>query len=140
MNLDRGRLARIDHRVLSRHGDEESHRMVRLPVCEAIWSTWKRYCDAAGISMGRAIVALISHELGTVVGETGVEAPLFEQRAVEQLAERQADLAVRKRMLDKRTEKLRVRERQLRTLEQQTRSAPAALSSTRGIESEGGTQ
>jgi hypothetical protein len=131
MDLDRGLLARIDRRVLSRLGDEERYRMVRLPVSEAIWSTWKRYCDAAGISMGRAIVALVRQELGTVVAETGVEDPRFGQRAAEQLAERQTDLDLRKRGLDARAEQLRVKERQLRILDQQIRSAPAALSSPR---------
>jgi len=65
--LDRGTLTRIDRRVHSRLGDEERDRMVWLPVAEATWSTWKRYCDAARIAMGRAIVALINHELGAVV-------------------------------------------------------------------------
>ncbi len=122
MDLSRGRLTRIDRRVLSRLGGEEAYRMVRLPVSEATWSTWKRYCGAAGISMGRAIVALISHELGTVVLETDAEGPVFGQRAVEQLAEKQAKLAARKRMLEKRAEQLRMRERHLRVLEQQLRS------------------
>ena len=40
--------------------------MVRLPVSPAKWSTWKRYCGAAGISMGRAIVALMDRELASV--------------------------------------------------------------------------
>ena len=105
--------------------------MVRLPVSEAVWSTWKRYCDAAGIPMGRAIVALVSHELGTVVGETDPDDPVFGQRAVEQFGERQADLAAHERRLDARAEQLRMRERQLGILERQTRSAPVMLSSPR---------
>jgi uncharacterized protein YecA (UPF0149 family) len=37
--------------------------MVRVPVMPAKWSTWRRYCDSAGISMGRAIMTLIDQEL-----------------------------------------------------------------------------
>jgi hypothetical protein len=45
--------------------------MVRVPATEAKWATWKRYCHAAGLSMGRAIVALIDRELATVFVEMG---------------------------------------------------------------------
>ena len=40
-------------------------------MTEARWSTWKWYCDAAGMSLGRAIVALIDRELMSVIGESG---------------------------------------------------------------------
>jgi hypothetical protein len=131
MDLDRGTVARIDRKVLSGLGDKESYRMVRLPVSEAVWSTWKRYCDAAGISLGRAIVVLVSHELRTVVLETDAEDPVFGQRAFKQLEERQADLAAHERRLDGREEQLRMRERHLRMLEQQIRLAPATSSPPR---------
>lgn len=131
MDLDRGTLARIDRRVLSGLGDEESWRMVRLPVSQATWSTWKRYCEAAAISMGRAIIALISHELATVVGETNTQVAVLGQRAVEQLAGRQADLADRKRSLDRQAEQLRMREQQLRIVLQQIRSASVISSPPR---------
>lgn len=130
MDLDRGMLARIDRKLLSGLGDDESYRMVRLPVSEAIWSTWKRYCDAADIPMGRAVVALVTHELGTVVGETDGEVSVFGERAVEQLAQRQADLAVHECRLDRRAEQLRAKGRQLRMLEQRIRSALASLSTS----------
>ncbi len=66
MDLDRGELARIDRKLLAGLGRDETYRMVRVPVPPAKWSTWKRYCDSAGISMGRAIVALIDRELASV--------------------------------------------------------------------------
>lgn len=56
MALDRGRLAKIDRRLMAGLEQDETFRMVKVPVTEAKWSTWKRYCDAAGISMGRAIM------------------------------------------------------------------------------------
>ncbi len=53
MDLDRGMLSRIDRKLHSELGDDESYRMVGLPVSDAAWSTWKRYCGAADIPMGR---------------------------------------------------------------------------------------
>ena len=42
--------------------------MLRVPVSEAMWSTWRRYCAALGISMGRAVAGLIAYELGALAG------------------------------------------------------------------------
>jgi hypothetical protein len=106
MDLDRGTLAKIDRSLLSGLGHDETDRMVRVPVSEATWSTWKRYCDALGISMGRATVALIEHELRSVVSDHGVE-PLF-------LAEFETKAAERERVLDERERKLALREASLR--------------------------
>jgi hypothetical protein len=39
-----------------------------VPATGSKWATWKRYCDLAGISMGRAIVTLIDREMVSVVG------------------------------------------------------------------------
>lgn len=69
--LDRGTLARIDRKVLSGLGHDETWRMVRVPVGEAMWLAWKRYCDSLGLSMGRGIAALIQHELRSVVDDSG---------------------------------------------------------------------
>ena len=73
MDLDRGVLARIDRRLLAGLDRDERFQMVRVPVTPAKWSTWKRYCDAAGISMGRAIVALIDHELASKLDTPGAD-------------------------------------------------------------------
>jgi hypothetical protein len=82
MELDRGTLARVDRKLLAGLDQDETFVMVRVPVTGAKWSTWKRYCDAAGISMGRAIVSLIDRELVSVFGEsTGDQMPVFEERA-----------------------------------------------------------
>jgi len=91
MDLERGTLARIDRKLLAGLGQDETFQMVRVPVTAAKWSTWKRYCDSVGISMGRAIMALIDRELVSVFGEpTGEEVPLLAARAEEQLAAREA--------------------------------------------------
>jgi len=52
MDMDRGTLARIDRKLLAGLGNDETFRTLRVPATGAKWATWKRYCDAAGISMG----------------------------------------------------------------------------------------
>ena len=61
MDLDRGTLARIDRRLVARLDQDETFRVVRVPVTGAVVE-WKRYCGAPRISMGRAIW-LIEREL-----------------------------------------------------------------------------
>ena len=101
MDLDRGTLAKIDRRVLSGLSHDERWRMVRMPVTEALWSTWKRYCDALGISMGRALSALIRHELRSAVADIDGQ-PVFLTELEGRLDERQAALDARERQLDAR--------------------------------------
>jgi hypothetical protein len=52
MDLDRGVPARIDLKLLAGLSQNASFHMGRVPATEAKWATWKRYCDAAGLSMG----------------------------------------------------------------------------------------
>jgi len=131
MDLDRGTLARIDRRLLARLDQDETFRMVRVPVTEAQWSTWKRYCDAAGISMGRAIVALIEHELVNALGEGNGEGVAFlADQAEEQLAVRERQVAARENnvgVAEERllgwTERLRRQEAELQIREQRIEMA-----------------
>ena len=82
MELDRRTLARLDRKLLAGLGQGERYRMVRVPVTASKWSTWKRYCDSVGISMGRAIVALIDKELVSGFGDQpGDHLPVFAERA-----------------------------------------------------------
>jgi hypothetical protein len=109
-DMDRGTLARIDRRLLSGLGDDEAYRTVRVPATGGKWSTWKRYCDSVGVSMGRAVTMLIDRELVGVFGDvTGDESPVFAQRATEQLATREAKIVAREREVG--TEEARMRER-----------------------------
>jgi hypothetical protein len=107
MDLDRGTLANLDRRLLSALGRDESFQMVRVPVSAAKWSTWKRYCDSAGISMGRAIGALIDRELASVAAASGDDSPVLAKRVREQLARREADVASRERAVAAVEERLR---------------------------------
>jgi hypothetical protein len=125
MELDRGTLARVDRKLLAGLDQDETFVMVRVPVTRAKWSTWKRYCDAAGISMGRAIVSLINRELVSVFGESaGDQIPVFEERAHAELTAREVGVAARERKVESSeerlhrwAERLRLAERELETRE-----------------------
>jgi hypothetical protein len=109
MDMDRGTLARIDRKLLAGLDDDETYRTVRVPAIPAKWSTWKRYCDSVGISMGRAVAMLIDRELMRVFGDvTGDESPVFAQRATELLAIREATIVAREHKVD--TGEARMRE------------------------------
>lgn len=110
-------LARVDRSLLSGLGHDERYRMVRVPVSEALWSTWRRYCDALGISMGRALAALIEHELRSVVDCPDGQ-PVF-------LAELEDGLGERQAALDTREQSLEVRERWLKENERRRRLDPS---------------
>jgi hypothetical protein len=110
MDMDRGVLARLDRKLLAGLGDDEALRTVRVPATAAKWSTWKRYCDSARVSMGRAVAMLMDRELLSVFGEdTAGEWPLFAQQAVEKLESREARIDVRERIVD--TDEARMHER-----------------------------
>ena len=104
---------------------------VKVPLSDAVWSTWRRYCEAIGLTMGEGIAGLIDHELGTVVGETtGADDPVFAGRDEQQIVAREEAFAIRERDLKARMEllrgrekRLRSREGELRALEQQVRAA-----------------
>ena len=127
MDLDRGRLARIDRKLLAALGQDETFQMVRVPVTAAKWATWKRYCDAAGLSMGRAVAALIERELVSVFDEFNDDyQPVLARDTQEQLAAREEDIIARERELDaagdrikEQDKRLRLWEDELRRLEQQ---------------------
>ncbi len=118
MDLDRGSLARLDRKLLAGLRQAETSRMVRVPVTEAKWSTWKRYCESAGISMGRAIAALIDRELAGVFSDYADEHPaVFAEQAEEELAKRQDQVARREEKAAEAEDRLRAWNEQLRTWE-----------------------
>ncbi|MGB9358997.1 MAG: SEC-C domain-containing protein [Acidimicrobiia bacterium] len=108
MDLERGVLARIDRKLLAGLGQNEAYRMVRLPVSAAKWSTWKRYCESAGVSMGRAVVALIDREVVSVFGDhTGDDLPVLAEQAEAELTRRQEQVARREETMSGVEERLR---------------------------------
>jgi hypothetical protein len=123
MELERGALARIDRGILSGLDHSEHSQMVRVPVSEVVWSTWRRYCKALGVAMGRGVAGLIANELGTVEGSTTGGGAAFIEGLQRRLVARAENLDVRERRLDDRERSLRASERRLRA-----RAIPLALS------------
>lgn len=118
MELDRGTLARLDRKLLAGLGHEEPYRMVRVPVTASKWSIWKRYCDSVGVSMGRAIVALIDRELVSVFGDQrGDHLPVFAEQAEKELVRRQTQVAAREAKSAVVEERLQAWNEHLRTWE-----------------------
>jgi len=110
MDMNRGTLARIDRRILAGLGGDEAFRTLRVPATGAKWATWKRYCDAAGIAMARAVAALIDRELLSVFGEHAAgESSVLAQQATEELENREARIEAREHKVD--TDETRMRER-----------------------------
>ncbi len=101
MEPGRGVLARVDRRLHAGLGQDETWRMVRVPTTPAMWSTWKRYCETAGVSMGQAIAICIGYELSKGVGETeSGDSPVLAGRADEELARREEEVTRRERKVE----------------------------------------
>jgi len=122
MALDRGTLTRIDRRVFAELDHAGGVQAVKVPVSDAMWSTWRRYCAAIGLSMGEGVAGLIGHELETVVGAGDDAGDVFAEQITRQVEERASRLEVRERELDTRAERLRNKEAHLTAWEQQIRT------------------
>ncbi len=114
MALERGTLTRIDRRVFAELAHTGGVQAVKVPVSDAVWSTWRRYCAAVGLSMGEGIAGLIDQELGTLVNEGEHQGSVFAAELGRRLVARSEALDVRERRLDEREQSLRVSERLLR--------------------------
>ncbi|MBT8240952.1 MAG: SEC-C domain-containing protein [Acidimicrobiia bacterium] len=103
--MDRRLLAELDH--------TEGVQLVKVPVSDAEWSTWRRYCDAAGVSMGRGLAVLLHQELAAVVDEDleGLAARLTEQEA--RLVTQEAEFTEREQVLGQRAIEVAAKERRL---------------------------
>lgn len=109
MALDRGTLARIDRRVFAELAHDPQVQAVKIPMSDAVWSTWRRYCDAIGLTMGEGVAGLIAHELETVVNHDARDG--LAEHAARHAEERSSRLDARE--LDTRDERLRAREAHL---------------------------
>jgi preprotein translocase subunit SecA len=88
--------------------------MVRVPVSDAMWATWKRYCAALGVSMGHGIAELIGHEL-LVAAAVEDESGAFVDEIESRLLRRSDELDRRERILDRREQDIRKSAEILRT-------------------------
>lgn len=114
MALDRGILARIDRMVLSELDHGSGMQLVKVPVSEAVWSIWRRYCQAIGMTMGGGIAGLIAHELGMIVDTSGHSEVVFASDLERKLIARSDELDARERRLNEREHSLRASERLMR--------------------------
>ena len=122
MALDRGTLSRIDRRVLAELARTGGVQAVKVPVSDAMWSVWRRYCEAVGLSMGEGVAGLIAHELETVVGDEGDARDVFAEQVARQVGERASRLDARARELDTRADRLRDKEVHLAAWEHRIRT------------------
>ena len=120
--LDSGRLAKIDQRVFAELDRGDGVQVVKVRVSAAVWSTWRRYCEATGVSMGGGVARLIIGELETVVDGVGTTAAELADQIAEKAAKRSERMDARQRELALRAEGLRTKEERLRTWERELRT------------------
>lgn len=143
--LSRRLLATVDGRLRSELDHSEGVQLVKVPVSDAAWSTWRRYCDLVGVPMGRGLAILLHHELASVVDEdleelanrigereSGIESRASELASAEKdLERRQRDLAIRESELVRRQRDVEAREENVATVEQRVAEALTRPSQTR---------
>lgn len=129
MPLERGTLARIDRRVFVELDHSDGVQVVKVPVSDAVWSTWRRYCDALGLTMGQAVAALIGHELATIVDEAREDVFGFQRTSQERVEQ----LDARERELDDKAAQLRRVEDVLSEREAHIQRKSAAASGVRSV-------
>ena len=104
--FDRGTLAKIDRRIFAGLEHRVATQTVKVPLSDAMWSTWRRYCEAVGLTMGEGIAGLIDQELGEFVNEGEHRGSVFAAEMERQLDARSEALDIRERRLDEREESL----------------------------------
>ncbi len=131
MALDRGTLTRTDRRVFAELAHAAGVQAVKVLVSDAVWSTWRRYCEAIGLSMGEGVAGLIAHELETVVRAGGDAGDVFAEQVARRAEERTSRLDARERELDTRADRLRSKEVHLAAWEHQIRTQRMSGAPTR---------
>jgi len=133
MALDRGTLSRIDRRVFAELTHAAGVQAVKVPVSDVVWSAWRRYCEAVGVSMGEGVAGLIAHELETVVGDEGDVSDVFAEQVARRVGERASRFDARERQLDTRAEQLRDKEVHLAAWEHRIRTQRMLGASDRAL-------
>ena len=133
MALDRGTLSRIDRRVFAVLAHTAGVQAVKVPVSAAVWSAWRRYCEAIGVSMGEGVAGLIAHELETVVGDEGDVSDVFAGQVARQVGERTSRLDARERELGALAERLRKKEVHLAAWEHRIRAQRVSGAPVRAV-------
>jgi hypothetical protein len=133
MALERGTLTRIDRKVFAELAHTGGVQAVKVPVSDAVWSTWRRYCEAIGLSMGEGVAGLIAHELETVVGAGDNAGGVFAVQVARQAKEWASRLDARERELGARADRLRDKEVHLAAWEHRIRTERMPGASTRTV-------
>jgi|GEM_PF-5522309 len=71
MRVSGAKLANADRRLLAAMDRDERWQQVKVPISPSLWDVWGRYCELAGISMGRGIDVLIDLEVAARSGQNG---------------------------------------------------------------------
>jgi hypothetical protein len=122
MTVDRGTLARIDRRLLSQlHG--QGPQLVKVPVSEAAWDVWRRYCRLAGVTMGEGLALLLTHELTIKIEEAAPVDRVLDSWVAARVTDLSDTVAGQESLLESARDRLRQRDEQIQYLEQQLRSA-----------------
>jgi hypothetical protein len=100
MTLDRDTFRRVDRKLAAELDQEEGSRLLRIPVSDATWSAWQRYCQTLRIPMGRAASLLIENELRALVGDRSAPATIADIEG--ELSRRLATLEARESKLEER--------------------------------------
>ncbi len=113
-------------------------RLVKVPLSKAVWSTWRRYCAAIGVTMGAGVARLIMHELRMAVdGSSDADVAVFERQREEELAVRESQVAEREDELAATEERTREWMKQLGVWERelQVRERRADVASRQAVQS-----
>lgn len=121
MSLSRQLLAKVDAQLRAELDQTEEVQLVKVPVSSAVWSTWRRYCEIAGVPMGRGLGILLHRELASLAGQDIETVATRIQVREAEIEKRTLDLAEREEALRRKETELTVRERQL-DLRNQTRA------------------
>lgn len=113
MTLNRRILAKVDARLRSELDHAEGVQLVKVPVSDATWSTWRRYCDVVGVPMGRGLAILLHHELATVVDEDLEDLSKRIEDRESDIDSRTSELALAEKDLERRNGDVAVREFEL---------------------------
>lgn len=109
MALDRGTLAKVDQRLRAELDHTDGVQLVKVPVSDAVWSTWRRYCDVVGVTMGQGLAILLRYELASLADE---ELEQLASRILEREAEierRAKEVADIEKELDQRQRELLIK-------------------------------
>ncbi len=127
MGLDRGTLARIDRRLLTEFDHSGGVQLVKVPASDALWSTWRRYCEALGLTMGAGIAAVMEHELEMVVGDGPGDAVVLVEALVDRSGRLERRVMDLEGELASRERELASRGQRVEDLERRPRVEPARL-------------